>query len=99
MGEYECELAQKEGKIETGILRLHNVYGPPCEMSPEKSISAKAPRFAHIDVELARPAKITIANNFLIDFLLVKALNKEFHQDLSKLCLLKTQFSNEVKFF
>jgi GDP-D-mannose 3', 5'-epimerase len=37
MGEYECELAQKEGKIETGILRLHNVYGPPCEMSPEKS--------------------------------------------------------------
>jgi len=37
MGEYECELAQKEGHIETGILRLHNVYGPPCEMSPEKS--------------------------------------------------------------
>jgi len=37
MGEYECELAQKEGKIETGILRLHNVYGPPCELSPEKS--------------------------------------------------------------
>jgi nucleoside-diphosphate-sugar epimerase len=37
MGEYECELAQKEGFIETGILRLHNVYGPPCEMSPEKS--------------------------------------------------------------
>ena len=37
MGEYECELAQKEGKIETGILRLHNVYGPPCEMSPERS--------------------------------------------------------------
>jgi GDP-D-mannose 3', 5'-epimerase len=37
MGEYECELAQKEGKIETGVLRLHNVYGPPCEMSPEKS--------------------------------------------------------------
>ena len=37
MGEYECELAQKEGNIEIGILRLHNVYGPPCEMSPEKS--------------------------------------------------------------
>ena len=37
MGEYECELAQKEGHIETGILRMHNVYGPPCEMSPEKS--------------------------------------------------------------
>ncbi len=37
MGEYECELAQKENAIETGILRLHNVFGPPCEMSPEKS--------------------------------------------------------------
>jgi len=37
MGEYEAELAQKEGKIEVGILRLHNVYGPPCEISPEKS--------------------------------------------------------------
>jgi GDP-D-mannose 3',5'-epimerase len=37
MGEYECELAQSEGLIEMGILRLHNVYGPKCEMSPEKS--------------------------------------------------------------
>ena len=37
MGEYECDLAQQAGAIETGILRLHNVYGPPCEMSPEKS--------------------------------------------------------------
>ncbi len=37
MGEYECGLAQKEGLIETAVLRLHNVYGPPCEMSPEKS--------------------------------------------------------------
>jgi|TARA_B100000315_G_scaffold211537_1_gene208403 nucleoside-diphosphate-sugar epimerase len=37
MGEYECELAQNEGAIQTSILRLHNVYGPPCEMSPEKS--------------------------------------------------------------
>ena len=37
MGEYECELAMKEDKIETGILRLHNVYGPPCELSHEKS--------------------------------------------------------------
>ena len=37
MGEFECELAQKESLIDIGILRLHNVYGPPCEMSPEKS--------------------------------------------------------------
>ena len=37
MGEYECDLAQKEGAIEVGILRLHNVYGPPCELSPERS--------------------------------------------------------------
>jgi nucleoside-diphosphate-sugar epimerase len=37
MGEYECGLASIEGKIEVGILRIHNVYGPPCELSPEKS--------------------------------------------------------------
>ena len=37
MGEYECELAQKSTDINIGILRLHNVYGPPCEISPEKS--------------------------------------------------------------
>jgi GDP-D-mannose 3', 5'-epimerase len=37
MGEYECDLAQKEDAIEVGILRLHNVYGPPCELSPERS--------------------------------------------------------------
>lgn len=28
MGEYEAELAQKSGKINVGLLRLHNVYGP-----------------------------------------------------------------------
>lgn len=37
MGEYECELAQKEGLIDIGILRFHNVYGPKCDMSPERS--------------------------------------------------------------
>lgn len=37
MGEYECDLAQREGLMDIGILRLHNVYGPPCELSPEKS--------------------------------------------------------------
>lgn len=37
MGEYECELALKEKLIDIGILRLHNVYGPPCELNPEKS--------------------------------------------------------------
>ena len=37
MGEYECELAEREGLIKSGILRLHNVYGPRCEMSPERS--------------------------------------------------------------
>lgn len=37
MGEYEADLAQKEGKIEVGVLRLHNVYGTPCEIEPEKS--------------------------------------------------------------
>jgi nucleoside-diphosphate-sugar epimerase len=37
MGEYECELAQKEANIQIGVLRLHNVYGSPCEISVEKS--------------------------------------------------------------
>ena len=37
MGEYECELAQKESKIETAVLRLHNVYGPRCDTRPETS--------------------------------------------------------------
>ena len=37
MGEYEAELAQKSGEIQVGILRLHNVYGSPCELDPSKS--------------------------------------------------------------
>ena len=37
MGEYECGLAHAEGKIQTAILRLHNVYGPPCPPDPERS--------------------------------------------------------------
>jgi GDP-D-mannose 3',5'-epimerase len=37
MGEYECGLAHKEGKINVAILRLHNVYGSPCELSMERS--------------------------------------------------------------
>ena len=37
MGEYEAELAQREDAIDVGILRLHNVYGPPCELDPERS--------------------------------------------------------------
>ncbi len=37
MGEYELDLASKLNKIEAGVIRLHNVYGPPCEISKEKS--------------------------------------------------------------
>jgi GDP-D-mannose 3',5'-epimerase len=37
MGELGCELVRKEHLIDVGVLRLHNVYGPHCEMSPEKS--------------------------------------------------------------
>jgi len=37
MGEYECGLAQEERLLNVGILRLHNVYGPRCELSPERS--------------------------------------------------------------
>ena len=54
MGEYECELAQNEGLIEAGILRLHNVYGPPCETSSNRSqvipaLCRKAIRFPEED--------------------------------------------------
>lgn len=37
MGEYEVELAGAEGVINTGILRLHNVYGSPSELDPSLS--------------------------------------------------------------
>jgi len=37
MGEYEAELASKESDVSVGILRLHNVYGSPCEITPERS--------------------------------------------------------------
>lgn len=37
MGEYQAALAMKENLLNVGLLRFHNVYGPHCEMSPEKS--------------------------------------------------------------
>jgi GDP-D-mannose 3',5'-epimerase len=37
MGEYQAGLAMNEGLLNVGLLRFHNVYGPHCEMSPEKS--------------------------------------------------------------
>ena len=30
MGEYEADLSQKSGKINVGLIRFHNVYGPIC---------------------------------------------------------------------
>ncbi len=33
MGEYEINLANKYGLIDSCILRLHNVYGPPCDIN------------------------------------------------------------------
>lgn len=37
MGEMGCDLALAEKLLRVGLLRFHNVYGPHCEMSPEKS--------------------------------------------------------------
>ncbi len=37
MGEYEADLAQKSGKINVGLLRLHNVYGPGASYEPSRS--------------------------------------------------------------
>ena len=37
MGEYECELYSRTGMLDASILRLHNVYGPNTDLSPERS--------------------------------------------------------------
>lgn len=37
MGEYEAFLLEKEHKIPVCVLSLHNVYGSPCDFSPERS--------------------------------------------------------------
>lgn len=37
MGEYEAELAMKSGKINVGLLRLHNAYGPFSSYETERS--------------------------------------------------------------
>ena len=37
MGEYEAELAHKNGTINVGLLRFHNVYGPGAAFDPKRS--------------------------------------------------------------
>jgi GDP-D-mannose 3', 5'-epimerase len=37
MGEYECELYSRSNLLNAAILRLHNVYGPNSDLSPERS--------------------------------------------------------------
>lgn len=37
MGEYEAALAQRDGRIDVGLLRLHNVYGPGAAFDPKRS--------------------------------------------------------------
>jgi GDP-D-mannose 3',5'-epimerase len=37
MGEYEAELAMKSGKINVGLLRFHNVYGPYASYEADRS--------------------------------------------------------------
>ena len=37
MGEYEALLMEKETKIPVSVLILHNVYGVPCDFSPDRS--------------------------------------------------------------
>lgn len=36
MGQYETELLEKESDIKTCTLMFHNVYGSPCDFSPER---------------------------------------------------------------
>ena len=54
MGEYEIGLAEDAGLVEAVVLRLHNVYGFPAELSPERSqvipaLIRKALRYPHED--------------------------------------------------
>ena len=37
MGEYELLLAEENNLIQASVLRLHNVYGPPCELDEKYS--------------------------------------------------------------
>lgn len=37
MGEYEAELAQKTGRLNVGLLRFHNVYGPGASFETSRS--------------------------------------------------------------
>ena len=37
MGEYEANLAQESGKLNVGLLRLHNIYGPGSPYDPQRS--------------------------------------------------------------
>lgn len=37
MGEYEAFLLEKEFSVPVSVLTLHNVYGSPCDFSPERS--------------------------------------------------------------
>ena len=37
LGEYECGLAGKTTDMQVAVLRLHNVYGPNCDLTPETS--------------------------------------------------------------
>ena len=43
MGEYEANLAQQTGKINIGILRLHNIYGPGSPYDPARSQARSNP--------------------------------------------------------
>jgi GDP-D-mannose 3',5'-epimerase len=37
MGEYEAGIAQRTGRINVGLLRLHNVYGPGVSFEPDRA--------------------------------------------------------------
>lgn len=57
MGQYEVELLENETDIKTCTLMLHNVYGAPCDYSPEKSqvipsLIRKAVEFPETDFQV-----------------------------------------------
>ena len=48
MGEYELLLAEENNLIKASVLRLHNVYGPPCETDEKYSITCLVKKLSNI---------------------------------------------------
>ena len=72
IGEYELNLLSNQFNIDTCILRLHNVYGPPCETDPKysqviPSLIRKAILYPKVEFEVWGSGKQTRAFVYVDD--------------------------------